>query len=202
MYNEDADKGKTSYTLLERALDLDDRAAWDSVIEKYTDFINYVLGPYYLTSHDKDDVVQDIVINLAKNLSKYDRSLGRFRPWFARMIRNQCFMFLRKKQSHLQKMDAASGEYPFLDDTQAAEVEKKIESDWQAFIVNEALDNVKESFKGNAVPAFSMALNGASTQEICEKYNLTEGSLYTLKKRVKKQLMIEVDILTKNLELH
>jgi len=200
MGEESIDKRETSYTLLERALDHGDQSAWDSLIKVYTDFIHYVLGTYYLSPDDKDDVVQEIVIHLSKNLSKYDRSLGKFRPWFARMIRNQCFMFLRKKQAYQQKMDAASGAYPFLDDTQASEVEQKIESDWQAFIVSKALENVESSFTGNAVPAFIMALNGGTTEEICEKFNLTVGSLYTLKKRVKKQLMIEIDLLTKNLE--
>ncbi len=190
----------TSYTLLDRALNLNDNEAWQVLLDEYSNFIHYILNTFRLTAADRDDVVQLIAINLTKHLDKYDQSVGRFRPWFARMIHNQCLLYLRQNRLHKRRVDAAGEHEVIFDQSSESELEQRIIDEWEVYIVNKALENVRPIFSGVAVEVFEMALDGWSTAEICQKYSITEGSVYTLKRRVRKELMLEVDRLTRNLE--
>ena len=80
------------------------------------------------------------------------------------------------------------------------EIEDIIEKEWAAYIASQAMNRVRENFQGQAVEVFEMSLDGHSASHIAEKTKLTVATVYTLKKRVKKRLYLEIRQLASELE--
>ena len=59
---------------------------------------------------------------------------------------------------------------------------------------------VKEVFQGQAIEVFELGLDGRSAAEIAESTGLSVASVYTLRKRVKKRLYLEIRALVAELE--
>jgi len=190
----------TSYTLLQRAHDTDDEEAWAQLVAYYRRFIIYILREIGVLEDDLDDLTQQILIGLTKNLPQYDRTRSSFRTWLGTIIRNAAYSHFRKQQCRpsdvcgLEESAAVEGL------RQPAEVEQWIENEWATYIANLAMDRVRQAFKGQAIQAFEMGLDGMSGAAIAEATGLSVASVYTLRKRVKKRLYLEVRALTEELE--
>jgi len=191
----------TSYSLLERALKSDDQDAWGQIKSKYENFIFYLLRKMSFPDEMVDDVAQMVIIDLFKNLKKYDSSLGKFRPWFSILVKNRAIQEYRKLMAYRKKMgmysDFSSG---FIESFESPEVEGKIEQNWESYITDLAFQRVGQSFRGSAVECFKLSLEGVSVPEIAARYNLTENTVYSYRRRVTQSLRIEVKRLIDELE--
>lgn len=189
----------TSYTLLQRAHDTTDEEAWSRFVAYYRRFIFYILREMGVSENDLDDLVQQVLIGLTKTLPQYDRTRSSFRTWFGQVIRNAAY-------SHFRKLQRRPSNTCELDDPiaaelrQPAEVDRWIEKEWATYIGNLAMGRVRKAFQGKAIEAFEMGLDGSSGAEIAEATGLSVSSIYTLRKRVKKRLYLEVRALTTELE--
>ena len=191
----------TSYTLLQRAHDTDDDEAWDRFVVHYRRFIIYILREIGVSDNDLDDLTQQILIGLTRNLPKYDRTRSSFRTWLGTVVRNAATSHFRKLQCRPVDAYDMGDELPFRGVLQQpAEIEQLIENEWATYIASQAMAQVREAFKGQAIEAFEMGLDGRSAAEIAEVTGLSVASVYTLRKRVKKRLFIEVRALTAELE--
>ncbi len=191
---------KTRYSLLQRAHDTDDEEAWDQFVLHYRRFIAYILRQIGVREDDVDDLTQQILLNLTRNLAKYDRARASFRTWLGQVIRNAAKMHFRKLQSRpVEVYDTDSG---FLINgvLQDAEIDRLIEKEWEDYIATIALERVRETFHGKAVEVFELGLDGQSAAEIAEQTGLTVTSVYKLRTRVKRKLFLEVRALTEELE--
>ncbi|MDZ8120025.1 RNA polymerase sigma factor [Pontiella agarivorans] len=191
---------KTSYTLLQRAVDLNDDEAWKQLVAHYRRFIHYVLHGLNVPPSDLDDLAQEVLVVLLDNLSRYDRSVGRFRTWFSTIIRNTAVKDYRRRVNEKRRIE----KWRTLEDIallgRANEVDTYIEEEWATYIASQAMERVKKLFQGQAIEVFELALDGLSAPEIADRTGLTVSSVYTLKKRVKKRLYLEVLDLTQDLE--
>ncbi|MEI6890905.1 MAG: sigma-70 family RNA polymerase sigma factor [Pontiella sp.] len=182
----------TRYTLLQRACDLGDEQAWEEFVGHYRRFIFYILNEMGVVGGDIEDVAQHVLIALTKDLSSYDRSRARFRTWLSTVIRNAALSHFRK-QKNRQNRVRLFGEEQRLDASfQPSEIDKRIEQEWAAYVANLAMDQVRNVFKGQAIEVFEWGLDGLPASEIAEKTGLTISSVYTLRKRVKKRLYLEI----------
>jgi len=192
---------KTSHTLLARALNYDDEAAQAELYSTYVNFIYFVLREMKASDADIDDIAQKTAIKLIRDLKNYDRSKGKFRSWLKVVIKNTALMHFRqhaglqKKLSfyhdELNKQSADAGGDAF---------ELLIEREWKQYIYKLGLERVDEQFRGQAVEVFQLAMQGMATSEIAEHTKLTPNSVQTLRNRVKKALMHEVNNLIEELE--
>lgn len=191
---------KTSYTLIARAIDLGDQVAWRELVARYRRFVFYILRELGVRDDDLDDVAQQVLMRLTKDLATYDAGRARFRTWFSRLISNAAFTYFRRCQlerRHFEDVDLSQKESLV---AEAAKVESKIQEEWTLFITHEAMDRVRKCFKGQAMEVFEMGLDGCSATEIAEKTQMSMHSVYTLRKRVKKRLYLEIRALTADLE--
>lgn len=195
-----ASNDKTCYTLLQRAVDVGDNEAWSELVEHYRRFIYYVLHRLNVAPDDIEDISQQVLISLTRDLPKYDRSKSRFRAWLSTIIRNNAITHFRQQTSQQRRIDGLKQITLLEDQNKSAEVDELIEKEWAAYIVSQAMARVKKLFKGQAVRAFELSLEGLSSAEIAEKTGLTIASVYTLRKRVKKRLYYETMQLTSDLE--
>jgi RNA polymerase sigma factor (sigma-70 family) len=191
---------QTSYSLLERAHDTDDDAAWNQFVDHYRRFIAYILREIGVRENDLEDLTQQILLNLTRNLGKYDQSRSSFRTWLGHVIRNAAKMHFRRQNSRPIEVYESSDEFLIHGVLQESEVERLISSEWEDYIATQAMDRVRKSFKGKAIEVFELGLEGKSAAEIAEITELTVPSIYKLRTRVKRKLFLEVRALTEELE--
>lgn len=191
---------RTNHTLIQRATDLNDHEAWREFSAYYRRFILYILHQLRVAPDDIEDVTQMVLMKLMKHISSYDRELARFRTWLSKLIYNEAYSNFRKRgveQKHFEKLEDTAWETKFSNN---AQIESQIEKEWALYITSQAMENVRKVFKGQAVRAFELGLEGHSAEDIAQKTELSVASVYTLRKRVKKRLFLEVRALTADLE--
>jgi RNA polymerase sigma-70 factor (ECF subfamily) len=65
---------QTRYTLLQRACDLHDEVAWEEFVDHYRRFIFYILHKLGVDAGDVEDLTQQVLFSLTKDLPNYDRA--------------------------------------------------------------------------------------------------------------------------------
>lgn len=195
------DRPDTRHSLIMRACDIGDAEAWEQLVGQYRRFICYVLGEIGIDNSDVDDVCQQVLVHLTKDLSTYDRSKGTFRGWLSAVIRNTAFTHLRSSKRRSVRLQRF-GQELLVDEAEAMapEVDALIEEEWTTYIANLAMERVRETFQGQAVRVFELGLDGMSADQVAEETGLSVQSVYTLRKRVKKRLYLEIRSLTEDLE--
>ena len=191
---------QTRHTLLRRARDGGDERAWDELVQHYRRFIHHILKELGVAIDDAEDLSQQILVVLNRDLASYDRSRARFRTWFGTVIRNVAFEHFRKEKSTQKKLHRFGCEQALDGVGATPEVTGLIEREWSTYIANVAMENVRSLFKGQAIEVFELSLEGHSADEIAERSGLTVASVYTLRKRVKKRLYLEIRALSEDLE--
>ena len=180
----------TRYTLLEKALNLNDEEAWAELHTLYRRFIYYILQEMGVQENDLDDLSQSVLMALTSELKKYDRSKGKFRNWLRQVVRTKVLMYFRKSTSDQARENRYYQERIATKETN--DIEQFIEKEWQLYVSNIALERVKKSYSGHAVTVFELDLEGKSTAEIEALTGIQESTIYTLRQRVKKNLLIEI----------
>ena len=194
------DPDQTRYTLLHRALDIGDEDAWEQLVEHYRRFIYYILNQLLVNSSDIDDICQQVLLTLTKDLKKFDPAKGKFRSWLSTVIRNTAISYFRKQTRHTNKLAGLRNETVEENLQKSSEIDELIEQEWTTYIATQAMERVKGVFEGKAIEVFELSLDGLGATEIAEQTGLTLSSVYTLKKRVKKRLCMEIMDLTSELE--
>jgi len=192
---------QTRHTLLRRACDPRGEEAWSEFVERYRHFIFHVLKEIGVKHNDAEDLCQQILLTLTRDLPGYDRSRGKFRSWLGSVIRHAAQAHLRKQRRRSQYLTDYEQEALHEHRQSEPELEALIEQEWVTYIATLALERVRGVFHGKAVEAFELGLQGLAAAEISERTGLTVSSVYTLRKRVKKRLYLEVRALTSELEL-
>jgi RNA polymerase sigma factor (sigma-70 family) len=199
---------QTRQTLLMRAKDQDDNAAWEEFVSYYQEFIRMVLNQLSLPTSgiqvDVDDLVQEILISIWKSLPNhsYDEERAKFRTWLTRLIRNRTIDHIRHLRGLARKHqevaeDVSTERFPVVSES---EVEAIVHKEWEVHLLKLGLKNIEPLFSERAIEAFLMAVDGVSTTEIAEKIGVKPNSIIKLKNRVKERLILEVKQLRKDLE--
>jgi len=191
----------TRHSLLKRAIDLDDDYAWKELFSHYKSFIYKILQEYNIRGTDADDIVQEVMVTLTKNLKTYNKEKGLFRTWFSRVIRNHALMRLRALRAHKEEMNRPSSELVDLSNLyESPELESKVEQEWKSYIVETALERVSERFNEKTMRIFKDALDGVPAQKNAEENGVTVNSIYIFRNRVKNAVTEEIRSLTKDLD--
>lgn len=190
----------TRHTLLGRAFSVDDQGAWQQLVAHYRRFIFYVLREMGVPREEVDDIFQKVLIALSQSLPSYDRDKARFRTWLSSVIRNTAISHLKKEQGYQKRVGKLDDPSYLQQLGNPEEVDAMIEREWASYIADQAMAKVKQAFKGQAIDVFELSLDGLSTEAIAEKTGLAISTVYTLRKRVKKRLYLEILELTQDLE--
>ena len=202
-YASSIDALRTQVSLLERAREEDNALAWEELLGFYQPFISKVLRSMGFRGADLDDARQQVSLKLWKGLKTYDRDPERakFRTWFSRLIRNTALNMIRAKKRQptgLSLDDVGTGQAAKLADD--AEIDARVEEEWQQYVVELALERARAKFSGNAVEVFTLSLSGESVEDIAAKLGIKENTVYILKHRVKAVLLREIQSLKHDLE--
>lgn len=197
---------QTRHTLLDRARDRGDEAAWVEFTGYYRDFIYMVVHKMGIKHPDSDDLVQASFLKIWKNIDRFkvDDERAKFRTWLSTMIRNLVINHINQRKGAAGKRqlieDNRNVVPEFLDSVSESEVDEMIQKEWEVYVVNLAMKNIKPLFSERSIEIFSLLLDGADITTVSERYGIEENSVNKLKNRVKNRLIEEIQNIRQNLE--
>lgn len=193
----------TKQTLLIRIKDKSDESAWDDFVLYYKSFIQSVICHLRVNRNDEDDITQEVLLKVWKNLQNFDYKPERakLRTWLNTVIRNCVIDFSRKKKKDkktqsINEEDFKTDLLPLSED----QFDIIIEKEWRKHVTSLALKNIESFFSGHAIEVFKLSLQNVDVDEISNKFKLSKSSVYTLRKRVEKKLIEEVTRLKEDIE--
>lgn len=194
----------TRYTLLQRAKSQSDSNAWEELIGQYRRYIYVIIRSMNVNDSDTEDVLQLILVQLWKYLPKYeyDPEKAKFRSWVATVTRTQVINFIKKQQTHSNKLNKAepSLKDDYLDSIKHSEIDKIAQQEWETFIATTAIQNISPKFSSRAVEAFELYSKGMKVEQIAKELDVKVDSVYKYISRVKVKLIEEIQVLKKDLD--
>ncbi|QEG20710.1 RNA polymerase sigma factor [Mariniblastus fucicola] len=177
----------TTPSLLDRIRDHDDTTAWETFCDVYSPLLYDYCRKRGLQSSDAADVVQEVLLRVAKGILKfeYDPQRGRFRDWLYRIVfREICRMAERKNTNVLNGSDQEF----------AVKVDRVWNEHFHSHILRTALDRIRPRFEVNTWEAFTMVwLRNESPITVARKLDRPLEFVYLSKSRVLKRLRLEVE---------
>ena len=196
-----SDYSQTNYTLLGRAINLDDQEAWNELYDVYGNFIHNVLSATQVDTAQIENLSQDVFVKLTDKLKSFDKEKGKFRPWLKAVIRNTAISYIRKQSSHKRKLDALNDELVIHGENKTLnDIDNFIDEEWRKHLYNIALRRVEKHFRGRAIEVYKLRMEGHNSHEVVEITGLKLYSVQTLFNRVRKAMLEEGKALIRDYE--
>lgn len=195
------DQYNTRQTLIQRLKESHDEQSWEEFLRIYRPYILAVIRNMNIPEGDVDDIVQQVMIKLWKYIQTYSKD-KRFRSWLSSVTANCVKDHLRKRMRDAERIKEASENERlyYLRSVDLPEIERIAEKEWGIYLTNLALERIEDLFAGQAIQVFLLSLEGVPVEEIARRTQLKENSVYRLKNRVKKRLVLEIEQLRQELE--
>jgi RNA polymerase sigma-70 factor (ECF subfamily) len=185
----------TRVTLLTRlAQDPTDQAAWDVFVERYGRHIYRWCRQWNLQDADAEDVTQDILVKLTRNLRDfaYDPSRS-FRGWLKTLAHHAWRDFVDSPR----RAQAAAGNNQVWDLMQTLEAREDLIRKLQEAFDHELLEAAKVRVRLRVAPhtweAFRLvALEGLPAEEVAATVQMQVAMVYVAKSKVRKMLQEEI----------
>ena len=190
----------TQKTLIQRAQDPDDHQAWEDFVRFYESFVKMVLRKTNIPFHEEEDLVQSILLKVWKGLPNYEyrKENAKFRTWLSTIIRNTSITHFRKNEMESNKKDKLLKN---IESVSESKIEQVIDTEWNEYVADLAMEKVKEKFEGQAIEVFRLSLQEKNAREISEELGIKEDTVYSLRSRVKRRLKQEISKLRELIEV-
>ncbi|HTY88621.1 MAG TPA: sigma-70 family RNA polymerase sigma factor [Candidatus Acidoferrum sp.] len=191
----------TRYTLLSRLEDRGDQDSWREFFNTYWRLIYAVALRSGLTESEAQDVVQETVISVARDIHKFkrDRSLGSFKGWLRNLTRWRIADQFRKRTRAHQEADSTTAEAlprPDVADLPDPAAEAGVavwDEEWQANMLKAGLENLKRTIKEEHYQVFDLyVLQQRPARDVARALDVNVGLVYLIKYRVASLLRREV----------
>ncbi len=194
----------TRYSLLSRLKDWDDNESWRVFFETYWRLIYAMALRAGLTRTEAQEVVQETIICVAKDIQKFkrDRRLGSFKGWLRNLTRWRIADQVRKRtrlprggdndaQSDFQPSDAA----PDLPDDHD---EAEWEEEWQSHLLRTAMQRVKSHVPEEQYQLFDFyVVKQWPVSRITQTMGVSANRVYLAKYRIARLVRKEMGLLEK-----
>jgi RNA polymerase sigma-70 factor (ECF subfamily) len=186
----------TSVSLLDRLRLSPDAASWQRLVELYGPLIQDWLRRHGLQPADADDLAQDVLAVLVRELPQFQhRGPGAFRSWLRTITVHRLRNFWRSRQSR----PAATG---------APDVARMIEQledphsdlsalwdrDYDQHVVRRAMELIEKEFAPSTWQAFRRLMtDGADADAVAAELGVSLNAVFIAKSRVLSRLRKEVE---------
>lgn len=174
----------TRSSVLKAVADTSNEKAWKRLFDLYAGFIFSIARSKGLTVTDSDDIVQNVFVDLARNLPQfnYDRTKGRFRSYLIGLVN---WRVTDKLRASKRDVDFKS---QYGEDMKGAVAEDDgsfLEDEWRAAAMEEALRRIKDEVNPDHFAAFvASTIEGQDTETVMNLYSITRDNLYQIRKRL------------------
>jgi RNA polymerase sigma factor (sigma-70 family) len=200
------DSVPTRYSLLSRLKNREDQESWRDFFDTYWRLIYSVAVKAGLTESEAQDVVQETVISVARDIHKFkrDRKLGSFKGWLRNVTKWRIADQFRKREPSMwRKSEPGPREFQSTDvadlpDTSQAALEAAWDEEWRANLLEAAAERVKRRVKEEHYQMFDLyAVRGWPVQKVARMLGVSTGRVYLAKYRVAALIKKEVCMMEK-----
>lgn len=190
----------TRYSLLSRLQNRDDQVSWRDFFDTYWRLIYSIALKSGLTEAEAQDVVQETIICVAKDIEKFkrDRTLGSFKGWLRNLTRWRIGDQLRKREPVVLVENSGFLEPPELPDPADAVLEKIWEEEWRANLMAAAAERVKRRVREEHYQIFDLnVVRQWPANKVAKALGVNIAQVYLAKHRMLALIKKEVRLLEK-----
>ncbi len=188
---------ETSLSLLNRLRHSPESETWNRLVELYAPLIRTWLRKYDVQDSDADDLVQEVLLAVSKDLGKFDHGghPGAFRGWLKAILVNRLRKFWRARDRRPQArgdsdIDARLSQ---LDDP-SSEMSLIWNREHDQYVLRQLLALAEPHFARNTWTAFCrVALDGAKPDVVAAEMGISRNAVIVAKCRVLSRLRQESD---------
>jgi RNA polymerase sigma factor (sigma-70 family) len=182
----------TRYSLLSRLQNWDDQASWKEFFDTYWRLIYSIALKAGLTETEAQDVVQETVISVAKDIQKFkrDRALGSFKGWLRNLTRWRIADQLRRRiQPRPENLetgdDSSSPDFAQIPDPASSALDEIWEKEWRANLFDAAVERVKKRVKEEHFQIFDLhVIRHWPPRRVATALNVSISQVYLAKFRI------------------
>ena len=198
---------RTRYSLLSRLKNWEDQRSWQEFFDQYRRLIFGVALRAGLSEEEAQEVLQETVITVAKNIGTFhkDPARGTFKSWLMHTTRWRIQDQLRKRkraEEVLVSLPERSSRTALLEqipDRNSYELEEIWEGEWEENILEMASEKVRRRIDPARYQAYDLLRRAWPVQKVAEKLGLTSAQVYSAKYKVTSLLKNEVETLKKKM---
>ena len=183
----------TRYSLLSRLQNWNDQESWKLFFDTYWRLIYAIALKSGLTETEAQDVVQETIISVAKDIHKFkrDRALGSFKGWLRNLTRWRIADQLRRRMHpRLDEGLTASDDVPPVEiaeipDPVGGALDDIWEQEWRSNLFEAALERVKRKVKEEHFQIFDLhVIREWPVIQVAQTLNISVGRVYLAKFRM------------------
>ncbi len=195
----------TRSSLLSRLRHASDNAAWQAFSDNYGRLIYQVCLRTGLQRQEAEEVVQETMIAVARQMPRfdYDRGRGSFKGWLAVVTRNHIADFLeRKTREAARRVDLPGLKGDAFAARQGATLVDEIwESEWRQHLLDLALRNLRKQLPARSVQIFHMSVvDGWEAEKIAGALQISRAQVYLARHRASRLVKREIERLQNELD--
>lgn len=186
---------ETSLSLLNHLCHAPESESWDRLVQLYGPLIRAWLRRYNVQDNDADDLVQEVLLAVSKDLGKFEHGgePGAFRGWLKAILVNR----LRKFWQARDRRPKASGDSEIAArlaqlDAPASEMSRIWNRDHDQYVLRQLLALAEPHFEPSTWKAFwRVALDGLKPDVVAEELGISRNAVIISKCRVLNRLRQE-----------
>jgi RNA polymerase sigma factor (sigma-70 family) len=197
----------TRRSLVDRLANWDDQKRWQEFFDTYWKLIYSAARKSGLTEAEAQEVVQETVITVAKNIGKlkYDPAIGSFKGWLLQITRWRIADQFRKRQPGEGKRaraadDRMTATIERIPDSRAVDLDALWEKEWQENLFEAAIARVKKKVDPKQFQVFDCYVRKEwPAQKVAAQLRVNIGQVYLARHRVSALLKKEIKALERHI---
>jgi RNA polymerase sigma factor (sigma-70 family) len=190
----------TRLSLLSRLRNLEDQTSWQRFFDTYWPLIFNVARRAGLSEVEAQDVVQDTVIAVARQIPdfRYDRARGSFKSWLLTITRRRIADHWRKKYyrvagREVHREETLDTKQTEMEPLAGAEMERIWTEEWEQHILDTALARIKRAANPLQFQMFHLhVIKGQNVDQVTERLGVKAAEVYWAKYRLGARLKKEM----------
>lgn len=179
----------TRYSLLSRLQNWGDQESWKQFFDTYARLIYSVALKSGLNEAEAQDVVQETIICVARDITKFsrDRKLGSFKGWLRNIARWRIADQFRKREKGKVQLESGEGAdlLDQLPDPATCELDRIWEEEWTENLWAAATDRAKSRVKAEHYQIFDLyVLKKWPVSKVAKTLGVNVAQVYLAKHRV------------------
>jgi len=202
MKKETDDLIPTRWSLIARLRDWDDQQSWREFFDTYWKLIYGVAVKTGLTHAEAQDVVQETIISVSKNMKSFkaDPALGSFKSWLLNLTRWRIADQIRKRAREIHAPGSANPKRTGSRSSRTAwearvpdpakdELDRIWEEEWERHVIEAALEKVKSQADARHYQAFYLqAIKQVPPAKVANLLGMKVDQVYVIKHRLRRCL--------------
>lgn len=187
----------TRKSLLSRLKNWNDQGSWKEFFDTYWRLIYNTARKAGLSDAEAQDVVQETVISVYKNIPgfEYDPKRCSFKTWLLRLVHWRIVDQIRKRLPGLEHAQSMEGMDPIegLPDKSDEQLEKIWQEEWESYLIDRGLATMKGRVNPKHFQVFHLVyVRQYTVAQVAKELGVTRTWVYLVKHRLSKMFENEI----------